>query len=84
MLVEFFATWCPHCQRMAPIVEEIRELLAGTAEVVQIDVDKYQEYVQEAGVEAMPTFIIYRDGQEMWRHSGEIDGNVLLSKVQSY
>lgn len=40
VLVEFFATWCPHCRHMSPIVEQIKELLAGKAEVVQLDIDQ--------------------------------------------
>lgn len=82
VLVEFFATWCGHCQRMAPIVEQVKELLAGKAEVVQLDIDQYQEAANEADVDATPTFILYKDGQEVWRHAGEIDGEVLLAKVQ--
>lgn len=83
VLVEFFATWCGHCQRMEPIVEQIKELLAGKAEVVQIDIDKYQEAANEADVNATPTFILFHNGKEVWRHAGEIDGEVLLGKVQS-
>lgn len=83
ILVEFFATWCGHCQRMAPIVEQVKELMAGKAEVVQVDIDKYPEAASEAGVDATPTFILFKDGKEMWRHAGEIDGEVLLGKIQS-
>lgn len=83
VLVEFFATWCGHCQRMEPIVEQVKELLAGKAQVVQVDIDKYQEAASEAGVDATPTFILFKDGKEVWRHAGEIDGEVLLNKVQS-
>lgn len=83
VLVEFFATWCGHCQRMAPIVEQVKELLAGKAQVVQIDIDKYQQAASEADVEATPTFILFKDGKEIWRHAGEIDGEVLLGKVES-
>lgn len=83
VLVEFFATWCGHCQRMEPIVEQVKELLAGKADVAQIDIDKYQQAANEAGVTATPTFILFKDGKEVWRHDGEIDGEVLLGKVQS-
>lgn len=84
ILVEFFATWCPHCQGMMPVVAQVKELLDGHAPVVQLDIDKNQAEADEASVRSVPTFIIYKNGQEMWRHSGEIDGEVLLSKVESY
>lgn len=84
VMVEFFATWCPHCQRMMPVVEQIKELLDGRADVYQFDIDKNQEAADSLNVESLPTFIVYRDGKEVWRHSGEMDGQVLLSKIESY
>lgn len=83
-LVEFYASWCPHCQRMMPLVAEIKQTLAGRADVLQFDVDKYPELTDAERVESYPTFIIYKNGKEMWRESGEMDPNVLLSKVESY
>lgn len=84
MLVEFFATWCPHCQRMMPIVAEVKELLDGNAGVLQLDIDQNQEAADAENVNSVPTFIIYKNGEEQWRHTGEIDGNALFNKVNSY
>ncbi len=84
VLVEFFATWCPHCRRMAPIVEQIKELTEGSAEIYQLDIDKNSQLADENEVETVPTFILYVNGDEKWRHSGEIDGNDLLAKIQQY
>lgn len=50
----------------------------------QFDVDQDKEAASEADIQSLPTFIIYGNGEEKWRHSGEIDGNVLLAKVQSF
>lgn len=83
VLVEFFATWCIHCQHMAPIVEQVKELLAGKATVAQIDIDEYQQAANEANVTATPTFILFKNGKEVWRHAGEIEGEVLFNKVES-
>ncbi len=82
-LVEFYATWCPHCKKMAPIVEQIKELLDGSAAVIQLDIDLNKEAADAENVSGVPTFILYSDGKEIWRHSGEIEGNDLLAKVQS-
>lgn len=84
VLVEFFATWCPHCQKMMPIVAQVRELLGPATPVIQLDIDQNSATAKENRVDGVPTFIIYKNGQEEWRHSGEIDGNDLLAKVQSY
>lgn len=84
VMVEFFATWCPHCQRMMPVVEQIKELLDGRTDIYQFDIDKNQEAADSLDVESLPTFIVYRHGKEVWRQSGEMDGQVLLSKIESY
>lgn len=84
VLVEFFATWCPLCHRMAPIVEQVAELLDGRAPVYQLDIDKNQELADDQQVQSVPTFIVYKNGVEQWRHSGEIDGNDLLAKIEQY
>lgn len=82
VLMEFYATWCPHCRRMAPVVDEVKELLESRAAVSQLDIDLNKEAANAVGVTGLPTFILYSDGEEVWRHSGEIDGNDLLAKVE--
>lgn len=84
VMVEFYATWCPHCQRMMPIVAQIRELVGSNAQIYQLDIDQNDEAASEAGVEGVPTFLIYREGEPVWRYSGEIDGNILLQKLESF
>lgn len=84
VLVEFYASWCPHCKRMMPVVEQVKELLAGKVNVYQFDIDENEGLSDREGVKTIPTFIIYRDGKEQWRQSGEMDGQVLLSKVEQY
>ena len=84
VLIEFYASLCPHCQRMMPVVAQVKELLGDSVPVYQYDIDQNNEAANEARVQSIPTFIIYRDGEEMWRHSGEIDGNLLLAKVESF
>ncbi len=83
VLIEFYATWCIHCQHMAPVVEQIRELVGDSAKIYQLDIDKDSELADEQNVTGTPTFILYSDGKEVWRYSGEIDGNVLLQKIQN-
>ena len=82
VLVEFFATWCPHCQRMAPVVQDIEALVEGRASVVTFDIDKHQELAEELQVESLPTFLLYRDGREVWRATGEMDGNIIVEHIQ--
>ena len=84
VLVEFFASWCPHCQRMMPVVQQVKELLGDKVQVFQFDIDEYKELAGDNRVESIPTFIVYKNGQEVWRQSGEMGGDSLLAKVQQY
>lgn len=84
VLVEFYADWCPHCRHMAPIVEQIEELTEGHCTVAKINIDAHKAMAAEANVESLPTFIIYARGQEVWRRTGEMPGDVLLAHIQKY
>ncbi len=82
VLVEFYATWCPHCQRMMPVVEQVKDALKGEADVYQFDIDKNSELADSMKVTSIPTFIVYHDGEEVWRQSGETTAEILLDKVK--
>lgn len=84
VMVEFYATWCPHCRRMAPVMDQIKELLDGQVDIYQLDVDQNAELSDVENINSTPTFIIYRDGKPVWRESGEMDGQTLLDKIQSF
>lgn len=84
VLVEFFASWCPHCQKMMPIVKEVKGELEGRCDVYQFDIDENKELAAENGVESIPTFIIYKDGQEVWRNSGEMTLRQLVGSIEEY
>lgn len=71
VLIEFYASWCPHCKKMMPIMEVLRHKMAGKATIIQIDVDKRPDLEKEFGVKGYPTFFVYKDGAEFWHDSGE-------------
>ncbi len=84
VLVEFYASWCPHCQRMTPIVDQVKSQLQNRVPLYQYDIDKNEAESTEADIQTVPTFIIYSNGVERWRHSGEIESKDLLKKVEEY
>ena len=84
VLVEFYATWCPHCQAMEPVVRKVAETLEGKCKVQQLDVDQNQEACDKENITGTPTFILYKDAKEVWRQSGEMSGKELLDTVERY
>ncbi len=70
VLVDFSATWCGPCQRQEPIIEKIARKYAGKAVVASLDIDKAPKTADKYSIEAVPTLIIFKDGQEVWRAVG--------------
>ncbi len=69
VLVDFTAAWCPPCRMMHPILESLsRE--RDDVRIVQVDVDAQQEAAARYGILSMPTFVLFRDGQEILRLTG--------------
>ncbi|MDE6315473.1 MAG: thioredoxin family protein [Muribaculaceae bacterium] len=83
-LIEFYATWCPHCRRMMPVMDDVKEMLDGQVAVTQLDIDKNDDVAQACKVESVPTFIIYKSGVEQWRNTGEMESQELVGKVKSF
>jgi len=69
-LVDFWAVWCPPCQMIAPIVEEIARDYAGRVQVVKMDVDANPRTPSRLGIMGIPTLILFKDGQEVDRLVG--------------
>ncbi|GCB33999.1 thioredoxin [Bacteroides faecalis] len=84
VMAEFYATWCPHCRRMQPVVEEFKKLMEGTLEVVQIDVDQEDALADFYTIEGTPTFILFRKGEQLWRQSGELSLERLERAVKEF
>jgi len=84
VLVDFFATWCGPCKSMSPIIESIGKELQGQARVLKIDVDKNQALAAQYAVQSVPTLIIFKNGQSVWRHSGGLDKLALKQKIMSF
>lgn len=62
VLVDFFATWCPPCKMMHPVIEELSQEYEGKAKVVQVDVDKNPRLAMRYSIMSVPTFIVFSDG----------------------
>ena len=84
VMAEFYATWCPHCKRMQPVVEEFKKLMEGTLEVVQLDVDQEDALAEFYTIEGTPTFILFRKGEQLWRQSGELSLERLERAVKEF
>ena len=69
VVVDFTATWCGPCQRIAPIFTKLAEEMTDVV-FVKIDVDENEETAQACGIESMPTFQFYESGLKVHEFSG--------------
>lgn len=79
VLVDFYADWCGPCKAMSPVIQEVAKATQGKARVIKVDIDKSVQAAQAYQVQAVPTFIIFKKGNIIWRHSGMIDKNSLVN-----
>ncbi len=84
VVVDFYADWCGPCKAMTPVIQEIGKQVQGKARVIKINIDNNRAVSQQYGVQAVPTFIIFKNGKAVWRHSGMIDKASLLNRLLSF
>lgn len=84
VLVDFHATWCGPCKAQAPILKELAPEIKDKARIIKIDVDKNQALAQQHQVRSVPTLILFKGGQSVWRHSGVASKQQLLDVMKLY
>lgn len=84
VLVDFWATWCPPCKMLAPIIDEIANETVGKLKVGKVDTDASPDTRDAFGINSIPTMIVMKDGKEVERIVGFVPKPALLSKLNAY
>ena len=83
-LVDFYATWCGPCRMMSPVIDQTKNEVGDRANILKVDVDKNKEAAIKYNVRGVPTFIIFKNGEPVWRQAGIIPKKLLEEKINEF
>jgi thioredoxin 1 len=82
-MVDFWATWCGPCRQQAPIVEKVAGAMGDKITVAKLNVDEVEAVAKKYNVDAIPTLIFFKDGQEVARKVGLTQEAELVDLIKS-
>lgn len=80
-LVDFFATWCGPCKMMHPILEQLKEKMGDDIRILKVDVDKNEALSMQYRIQSVPTLMLFKKEEMVWRQSGAMSLNDLMQKI---
>ena len=82
VLIDFSAQWCGPCRMQSRILEGLVKNFKGKIKIVKIDVDENQEIALKQNVFSIPTLVLFRNGQVLWRKTGLSQRHELLELLK--
>ena len=83
-LVDFYATWCGPCKMMHPVLEQLKADLGDSIRIIKLDVDKSGDIAEAYRIQSVPTLMLFRRGEMLWRQSGAMRPVDLKATISNY
>lgn len=84
VLVDFSAEWCGPCRMMPPVLKQVKDHTGDNAVIIKMDIDKNPHYARKYGIQSVPTLIIFKKGNAVWRASGVQPAKRLIEELVKY
>lgn len=84
VLLDFYTDWNEGSVSMHPVLRDVAAAIGDKGKVIKIDVDKNNKLAEALLIKALPTLIIYKNGEMIWRQSGELDANTIIGIMQKF
>ena len=81
VLVDFFAEWCGPCKTMSPVLKQVKDTLGDRVSIIKIDVDKNQSLAAKYQVRGVPTLLLFKEGQQIWRQSSVVQKDDIINII---
>ena len=82
VLVDIGATWCPPCRKMLPVIDKVKSQFLNKLYFLAVDGGVDMDVMKHLQFETLPTFIIYKNGKEVWRKTGIVEENEFVKILQ--
>ena len=84
ILLDFYTDWNESSTSMHPVLKDVAAAIGDRGKVIIINVDKNNELAQALRIKGLPTLMIYKSGEMVWRQSGEQDANTLINLINEF
>ena len=83
VLLDFYANWCGHCQKLLPLLDEVAVEMDGKFSVMKVNVDENREFAQKFEIKGLPTMLLFKAGSEVDRLIGFMPKDKIVEKVSA-
>ena len=84
VLVDFSEEWCGPCKMMVPILKKVKDTMGDQVAIFKVDVDKHKELASHYQISGVPTLLIFKNSNILWRQSGVVPAKQLESVIQQF
>ena len=84
VLIDFSAEWCQPCKMMPPILKDVKKQLGNRIRILKIDVDKNPAIAQKHQIQSVPTMMVFKKGNIVFRQSGVMQAGQIVQMLQQF